>query len=82
MTSDVDRFYRTLAREAADAIIYADVNGIITFWNKGAERIFGFSEREAIGQSFDIIIPCGNVIGTALRKLYDPVRRDTAPVMS
>jgi PAS domain S-box-containing protein len=57
MTSDVDRFYRTLAREAADAIIYADVNGIITFWNKGAERIFGFSEREAIGQSLDIIIP-------------------------
>ena len=57
MTSDVDRFYRTLAREAADAIIYADVNGIITFWNKGAERVFGFPEREAIGQSLDIIIP-------------------------
>jgi PAS domain S-box-containing protein len=49
MTSDVDRFYRTLAREAADAIIYADVNGITTFWNKGAERVFGFSEQEAIG---------------------------------
>ena len=57
MTSDVDRFYRTLAREAADAIIYADVKGIITFWNKGAERVFGFSERDAIGQSLDIIIP-------------------------
>jgi PAS domain S-box-containing protein len=57
MTFDVDRFYRTLAREAADAIVYADVNGMITFWNKGAERVFGFSGREAIGQSLDIIIP-------------------------
>jgi PAS domain S-box-containing protein len=57
MTFDVDRFYRTLAREAADAIVYADANGIIIFWNKGAERVFGFSEREAIGQSLDIIIP-------------------------
>jgi PAS domain S-box-containing protein len=57
MTPDVDRFYRTLAREAPDAIIYADIQGMITFWNKGAERTFGFSERDAIGQSLDIIIP-------------------------
>jgi PAS domain S-box-containing protein len=55
--ADVDRFYRTLAREAPDAIIYADAQGTITFWNKGAERIFGFSEQEAKGKSLDIIIP-------------------------
>lgn len=57
MSPDVDRFYRTLVREAPDAIIYADAQGIITFWNKGAERIFGFSESEAIGKSLDVIIP-------------------------
>jgi len=57
MTSDVDRFYRTLVREAPDAIIYVDAQGTITFWNKAAERIFGFSEAEAIGKSLDIIIP-------------------------
>lgn len=57
MTPDVDRFYRTLVREAPDAIIYADAQGIITFWNKGAQRIFGFSDAEAIGKSLDIIIP-------------------------
>jgi PAS domain S-box-containing protein len=54
---EVDRFYRTLAREAPDAIVYADAAGMIAFWNKGAERIFGFSEAEAIGKALDIIIP-------------------------
>jgi len=57
MTIDPDRFSRTLAREAADAIVYADTKGVIGFWNKGAERIFGFSEAEALGQTLDIIVP-------------------------
>ena len=57
MSADVDRFYRTLVRETPDAIIYADAQGIITFWNKGAERVFGFSEPDALGKSLDIIIP-------------------------
>ncbi len=57
MTPDVDRFYRTLVHDAPDGIIYADAQGTITFWNKGAERIFGFSESEACGKSLDIIIP-------------------------
>jgi PAS domain S-box-containing protein len=54
---DIDRFCRTLIREAPDAIIFADVEGVIRFWNRGAERIFGFAEAEALGESLDIIIP-------------------------
>lgn len=42
---------------APDAILYADREGIIQLWNKGAERIFGFPADQAIGQSLDIIIP-------------------------
>ena len=59
MTSgfDFDRFYPTLAQEAPDAVIYADGQGIIRFWNGGAERIFGFAGAEALGKSLDIIIP-------------------------
>lgn len=57
VSTEIDRFYRRLVRDAPDAIIYADAQGTIAFWNKGAERIFGFSEAEAIGQSLDIIIP-------------------------
>jgi PAS domain S-box-containing protein len=41
----------------SDAIIAADREGIIRFWNPGAERLFGFDSAEALGQSLDLIIP-------------------------
>lgn len=41
----------------SDAIIAADRNGKIFFWNPGAKRIFGHSTDDAVGQSLDIIIP-------------------------
>lgn len=41
----------------SDAIIAADKEGMIVFWNPGAERIFGYSSGEAVGRSLDIIIP-------------------------
>jgi PAS domain S-box-containing protein len=57
LREDIDRLHLTLARDAPDAIIYADPRGRVFFWNAGAERIFGFSPEEAVGQSLDIIIP-------------------------
>src|SRR5947209_19861917 len=42
---------------AADAVVGCDRAGIITFWNAGAARIFGYSAGEALGQSLDLIIP-------------------------
>lgn len=44
-------------RTNSDAIVAADKDGIIRFWNPGAERIFGHASGDAIGQSLDIIIP-------------------------
>ena len=41
----------------SDAIIAANKEGAIFFWNPGAERIFGYSKAEAVGRSLDIIIP-------------------------
>jgi PAS domain S-box-containing protein len=46
-----------LLHSASDAIIATDRDGRITFWNPGAERIFGFTAAEANGQSLDLIIP-------------------------
>jgi PAS domain S-box-containing protein len=40
-----------------DAIISKNLNGIITSWNAGAERMFGYTAAEAMSQSIDIIIP-------------------------
>lgn len=46
-----------LVEASGDAIVAADPEGRITLWNPAAERIFGFSRGEALGQSLDIIIP-------------------------
>jgi len=40
-----------------DAIVSKDLNGIITSWNKGAERIFGYPAEEAVGRHVTLIIP-------------------------
>ena len=48
----------------SDAIVAADKDGVIVFWNPGAERIFGYASADALGQSLDIIIP------TRLRKRH------------
>lgn len=42
---------------APDAIMFADREGIIRLWYRCAERIFGCSSDQAIGQSLDLIIP-------------------------
>ena len=48
---------RALLGTSSDAIIAADKDGVVRFWNPGAERIFGYTSEDAVGQSLDIIIP-------------------------
>ena len=55
MQANVD--FKQLVEGAGDAIMVCDAEGAITLWNRAAERIFGFTEAEAVGQSLDMIIP-------------------------
>ena len=54
---DRNQMARKLFEGMPDALVVADREGIIRVWNGGAERIFGFAEGEALGQSLDIITP-------------------------
>ncbi len=46
-----------IVEENSDAILFADREGIIRLWNKGAEAMFGYTAAEAEGNSLDLIIP-------------------------
>ncbi len=46
-----------ILRSIPEALIYCDLEGIIRMWNGGAEKIFGWSAAEALGQNLDMIIP-------------------------
>lgn len=52
-----EHLYRAIVEDARDAVIYSDREGLIRLWNVGAERMFGYSKAETLGQSLDLIIP-------------------------
>jgi PAS domain S-box-containing protein len=55
--NDLPLDFEQLVRSAGDAVVVANGEGSIVFWNGAAERIFGFNEAEALGCSLDLIIP-------------------------
>ena len=55
MQSVVDM--KAVIESIGDAVIAADATGAVILWNPAAQRMFGHTEAEALGQSLDLIIP-------------------------
>jgi PAS domain S-box-containing protein len=59
MINEVQLFsnFSALVESAEDAIISKDINGMITYWNKGAEKVYGYTAEEIIGKNISILYP-------------------------
>ncbi len=56
-TTDHGWLYQRIVENSPIAILFADREGKIRFWNHGAETMFGYGAQEALGQSLDLIVP-------------------------
>ena len=58
MTEDLpDETFRWIVDAMPEGVVYADSEGVIRLWNRGAETIFGYCRQAALGQTLDLIIP-------------------------
>jgi PAS domain S-box-containing protein len=55
--SERERIFSAVVESSNDAIVTSALDGTITGWNRAAERLFGFTASEAVGNRVDIVIP-------------------------
>lgn len=55
MQSTID--FQALVTTVGDGVMASDASGAITLWNPACERLFGYTEADALGKSLDLIIP-------------------------
>ena len=62
-----------IVESSEDAIVAKDLNGIITGWNAGAERLFGYSAEEVVGQPVSMLMPTEHK--TDMAEILERIRR-------
>jgi two-component system CheB/CheR fusion protein len=72
-TTEGMRRLATVVRDANDAVTVTDLNGKIIAWNRGAERMYGYSESEALHLNIEQLVPEG--ARAAHRELLERARR-------
>ena len=50
-------FFRSVVDDNADAVMVLDLDRKIIHWNAGAEKLYGYTEKEALGKSIEIVVP-------------------------
>lgn len=68
-----DTFYVAAVESSIHAFITAGLDGIITSWSPGAERMLGYTAEEAVGCPIDLILPSGE--GATIREYYEAIRK-------
>ena len=64
----------SIVESSEDAIIGKTLDGVIISWNRGAERVYGYSAGETIGQHISVLVPSG--ITDDLSQILEKIKRD------
>lgn len=71
-----NQYLKNILYTSDQAIMMVDDNEIFISWNKGAEKIFGFSEAEVIGKPSSLLLPVGNKYLDELYRIQNDVKRN------
>ena len=69
-------YLKNILYTSDQAIMIVDDNEIFISWNKGAEKIFGFSEAEVIGKPSSLLLPQGTKFNDELKRIQNDVKRN------
>src|SRR5689334_14083813 len=75
-----DRSFTELVDESPDALLALSLSGVVLFWNRGAEAIFGYSAAEAVGQQLDSLIVPPEHRADAQRLLIETIERGATEI--